>query len=49
MSDIEKFLSKGIVYKDNNPVVTYGTLLAMGIGAGILYYCIPERKRKNLF
>lgn len=49
MSELEKLMSTPILSKDNKTVVSVGTLVAMGIGATVLYYCIPERKRKNLF
>lgn len=37
--------------KDSNgaTVVSFGTLALVGLGAGMVYYSIPERKRKNLF
>lgn len=50
MDGIKDFLATPIVKdKDGKTVVSFGTLAVMGLGAGILYYCIPERKRRNLF
>lgn len=39
------------VLRDANgaTVVSFGTLALVGLGAGLVYYSIPERKRKNLF
>lgn len=40
-----------LLVKDGNDktVISFGTLALVGLGAGLVYYSIPERKRRNMF
>lgn len=49
MKEFEKILSTPLISKDGKTMVSVGTLFAGALGAVVLYFSIPERKRKNLF
>lgn len=50
MDEIKNTLEKALVKNsDGTTLISVGTVVVGLLGAGVLYYMIPERKRKNLF